>query len=106
MATVTNTRIQDDLSSIVLTSFALARPAGRLHGLRTGGSFFRADLSAAAPTHAKEAQSVYWHNVAGVGDFHHSSIDVLKFSPRYSFHPPPKSLWRSMADESLLLFMT
>jgi hypothetical protein len=29
MAMVIATRIQDDLSSIVLTSFALARPAGR-----------------------------------------------------------------------------
>jgi hypothetical protein len=28
-------------------------------GLRTDGSIFRADLSAAAPTHAKEAQSDY-----------------------------------------------
>jgi hypothetical protein len=39
------TRIQDDLSSIVLTSFALARPAGRLRGLRTDSPIFRADLS-------------------------------------------------------------
>jgi hypothetical protein len=29
------------------------------YGLRTGGSILRADLSAAAPTHAKEAQSDY-----------------------------------------------
>jgi hypothetical protein len=44
MAMVIATRIQDDLSSIVLTSFALARPAGRSRGLRTDSPLFRADL--------------------------------------------------------------
>ena len=44
---------------IVLTSFALARPAGRSSGLRTDGPIIRADLSPPLPTHAKEARSVY-----------------------------------------------
>jgi len=57
MAIVINTRIQDDFSSIALTSYdhptdedlsagtpVLARPAGRSHGLRTDGPLFRADL--------------------------------------------------------------
>jgi len=38
------TRIQDDFSSNALTSFALARPAGRSRGLRTDGPIFRTDL--------------------------------------------------------------
>jgi hypothetical protein len=59
MAIAIRTRIQVDFSSNRLTCFALARPAGRLYGLRTDGSIFRADLSAAVPTHAKEAQTVY-----------------------------------------------
>jgi hypothetical protein len=44
MVTVMATRIQDDFSSNRLTSFALARPAGRFSGLRTVGPLFRADL--------------------------------------------------------------
>jgi hypothetical protein len=49
MAIVIATRIQDNFSSNRLTSFALARPAGRSSGLRTDGPFFRADLSPPLP---------------------------------------------------------
>ena len=59
MAIVIATRIQDDFSSNALTSFALARPAGRFSGLRTDDPIFRTDLSPPLPTHAKEARSVY-----------------------------------------------
>jgi hypothetical protein len=49
MAMVIAIRIQDDFPSIfhpiVLTSFALARRAGRLRGLRTDSPIFGADLS-------------------------------------------------------------
>jgi hypothetical protein len=38
------TRVQDDFSSNALTSFALARPAGRSSGLRTDDPLFRTDL--------------------------------------------------------------
>jgi hypothetical protein len=58
------TRIQDDFSSNRLTSFALARRAGRMHGppsdvpileLKDVGPF----LAAAASTLAKEARAEY-----------------------------------------------
>jgi hypothetical protein len=44
MAIVIAIRIQDDFSSIVLTSFALARPAGRWRDLRADDPIFRANL--------------------------------------------------------------
>jgi hypothetical protein len=59
MAIVITIRIQDDCSSNVLTSFTLARPAGRYSGLRTDGPTFRTDPWPPLPTHAKEARSVY-----------------------------------------------
>jgi hypothetical protein len=43
-AIVIATRVQDDFSSNVLTSFTLARPAGRSSDLRTDGPLFRTDL--------------------------------------------------------------
>ena len=61
MAIVIRTRIQDDFSSNALTSFALARPAGRFSGLRTDGPVFQTDPLLPLPTHAKEAKSVYGH---------------------------------------------
>jgi hypothetical protein len=49
MAMEMATRIQDDFSSIVLTSFARKRPAGRSCGLRTEGPLFRTNLSLPRP---------------------------------------------------------
>jgi hypothetical protein len=54
MAIVIRTRIQDDFSSNRLTSFALARPAGRSDGLRTDGSLLRADLPPPLPNTQKK----------------------------------------------------
>jgi hypothetical protein len=59
MAIVIATRIQVVLSPNALTSFALARPAGRSSGLRTDDPIFRIDLALPLPAHAKEARSVY-----------------------------------------------
>jgi len=80
MAIVIATRIQDDFSStsrtishpIALTSYDHPTdedlsagtpvehgPQVARYGLRTDGPIFRADLSAAVPTHANEAQTVY-----------------------------------------------
>jgi hypothetical protein len=56
---------------IVLTSFALTRPAGRCSGLRTDGPIFWVDLAPPLPTHAKEAQLVYGRVFAsGCADRH------------------------------------
>jgi hypothetical protein len=78
MAIVIATRIP---IRVELISCPIVQSPSRWHGpqvaydgLRTDGSLFRADLSAAVPTHAKEVQSVYCRNVAPVGDFHHNSI--------------------------------
>ena len=63
MAIVTATRIQDDFSSNALTSFALARPAGRSSGLRTDDPIFRIDLRRRFPRTQKRAGSVYGRDV-------------------------------------------
>jgi hypothetical protein len=60
MAMVTATRIQDDFSSNRPHLLCVGKgPQVVLGGLRTDGPIFRADFSAAVPTHAKEAQTVY-----------------------------------------------
>jgi hypothetical protein len=59
MAILTTIRIQDDFSSDALTSFALARPAGRCCRLQADGPIFRTDLLPSLPTRAKKARSVY-----------------------------------------------
>jgi hypothetical protein len=59
MAIVIRTRIQDDFSPNALTSFALARPAGRSSGLRTDGPIFRTDLHHRFPnTQRRRDQSI------------------------------------------------
>jgi len=58
MAIVKATCIKDDFSPNALTSFALARPAGRSRGLRTDRPIFWTDLSPPLRTHTKEASLV------------------------------------------------